>query len=95
MSDSLQYTAGTVEVTTESALIVDTFAPKSQPWLIHNAGPETVYLGGENVTADMKSLSGFPLPADRWLPVPAYLQSTELYGITAKGKAYVSYLSPH
>ena len=89
------FSNGTVDVTSTATLIVSV-SPGTTPIVVANRGPEVVYLGSSSVTADTASTGGLPVnpgekvnAPDTQLNVPQW----DLYGITAGGDAYVSWLT--
>lgn len=95
------YSHGVVEVTTTATLIGPfpiggghADMPNGPGDLLLNNGPETIYLGASSVVSDTTNgFGGFALQPGEKLLLPASGSSQyDLYGITAAGVAYLSYL---
>ena len=73
----------------------DTIIPPGTHIVLKNSGPEVVYLGDNELTADASlSDGGFPLAPGEIINLPAPPGDTtwELYGLTAAGTACVNYI---
>lgn len=86
------YVNGTVAVSTTVAAIVET-GNQNDGVLVQNRGPEPVYIGGSSVTADTSSTGGVLVaPGEKVTVSTVGNDDAELYGITAAGTTYVSWV---
>lgn len=86
----------TTDVTTAASAIFS--VTPDNVFVLKNAGPATVFLDTNSaVTADQTSTGGYPLAPGEAGTVPAIFGNNTnpytLYGITAQGDAYVSYMA--
>lgn len=87
------YVHGTVSCGTSATLLFSSPTSESGGVLVRNNGPEPAFLGGSTVTADVATTGGVLLPAGEAVTVSTTgAASADLYGVTASGTAYVSYL---
>ena len=87
------YLNGTVAVSSIVTGIL-TIGSEADGVLVQNVGPYPVYIGGSGVTADTSSTGGVLLaPGDKVTLSTVASASTELYGVTAAGTAYVSWVA--
>lgn len=94
---TLQNISATVEVGTTVVPILD-MSSIGAAAIFKNNGPATVFIGGSTpgitpvLSAGWSSSTGYPLNPGDTLELPD--QGLNIYGVTASGVAYVSWLYP-
>lgn len=88
------YTNSTHEVTTTAAIIFEGNLIAEPSVVARNRGPETVFLGGPDVTSDTSINGGLPLyPGEKvTLSTPSNVNA-DLYAVTAQGSSFVSWVT--